>query len=291
MFIKIRKLLGVSLVAALLCPLLLPGYATPATPTAAEVPPLKATPVEPGTADIEAFKEAGDRYVALISEAESSGEINVLRTPVGKALLMRLTDEERMLHGLPASVENMGKIMDICGTVNKVSVQLTLFGMKGLIDPTWNQERILAVLLPLKEKNGLRFQDEYKELLPFFLRCVVKQVPAMSQFVASLNPEEMTEIRRQGLANMSMGVLKMLSGAIIIVSNEQFNPDFRLAVASAMVETVDTYVSITQLPSRAEISKTAAAAARKTASPYREYLQRISEAFKDQTCEILCSMQ
>ena len=73
--------------------------------------------------------------------------------------------------------------------------------------------------------------------------------------------------------------------------NEECNPDYRLALVSALAETAEVFVTITELSVRGGISEMATKTASKTDTPYKGYLERISEAFKSQTCGVLCSIQ
>ena len=245
----------------------------------------------PSAADLQAFNDAGARLLALIKDAESARKADALRTPEAKNLIQRLSDESRMLNGLPYAATNLGTIIDICEVVNRASVSLMLFDAKEQIDPKANPEQTSAALVPLMQRNILQFQNELKELQPFLLRCLAKQIPAISEFIASLKPEEITEVRRNGLARMRFGVLQVFGGAFNAVNDEQYKPDYRLALLSALAETADVFVTITQLSVRKQMADAAAESARRANPPYKAHLERVSVIFRDQSCGILCSIQ
>jgi hypothetical protein len=245
----------------------------------------------PSAADLQSFNDAGARLLVLIADAEAARKVDALRTPEAKNLIQRLSDEGRMLSGPPYTATNLGTILEICEVVNKASVSLLLFEAKAQIDPKANPEQVNAALMPLMKGNSLQFQNELKELQPFLLRCLAKQIPAISQFMASLQPEEITEVRRNGLARMRLGVLQVFAGAFDAVNDAQYKADYRLALLSALAETADIFVTITQLSVRKQIADAAAESARGANSPFKVYLERVSVAFRDQSCGVLCSMQ
>lgn len=241
----------------------------------------------PNAADVQAYNDAGAQLSTLIAQAEAVGGPKALHTAKEMDLVRRFADEDRML-GEP--VGDLAAIGDICGLANRISVSLMLFGAKARIDPHATPEQTTAVLVPLMQENSLQFQGELEEVQPFVLRCMAKQIPALESFVAGLKPDQMTDVRRDGLSKMRSGLLGVFTGTFNAVPDQRYQASYRLALATALDESAGEFVKLTQVPARKPIADGAAQVAVSMPSPYKEHLQSIASAFGNQACGALCSV-
>ncbi|MDY6948313.1 MAG: hypothetical protein SXG53_21620, partial [Pseudomonadota bacterium] len=207
----------------------------------------------PSPTDLVAYKDAGARLVALIEIAQDKGEISLLKTPEVRGLVRSVSDESKVLRTDSYAASELGTLLDICDVANRASVSLMLFGLKAHLSSGANQQQAQAQTAALMTSNTVAFQDELKELHPFLLRCLAKEVAPMSQFVASLKPAEFTDVRRQGLMQARSGLLQMYAGALQSAIDTRYSDEYRLGLLAAMAESSESFASVMDLPVRRQL--------------------------------------
>jgi len=245
----------------------------------------------PSPADLVAYKDAGARLMALIEAAQEKGEISRLKTPEVVALVRSVSEESKVLRTNSYAASELGTLLDICDVANRASVSLMLFGLKAHLSPGANEQQMQAQMVALMTSNTVAFQDELKELQPFLLRCLAKEVRPMSQFVASLKPAEFTDVRRQGLTQARSGMLQIYAGALQATTDARYSNEYRLALLAALAESSDSLASVIELPVRRQLHETARVAAAKAAAPYRRHLDRIAGSLSSEVCDGLCAIR
>lgn len=249
------------------------------------------TAAVPSPSDLAAYKNAGARLISLIASAQERREIAQLKTPEATRLLKAVTDEERILGAGSYAADELGTILDICDVANKVAVSLMLFDLWARVDPKKSEREIQASVVSIMNSNIVEFQDELKELQPFQLRCLAKEVAPMTEFVSSLKPVEFTEVRRQGLVGVRSGLLQIYSGALQAANDARYRDDYRVALLAALAETSAHLVPMMELPVRKDLRETARTAAVKATGAYRTHLTHITKTLSEETCDGLCAIR
>lgn len=244
----------------------------------------------PSTADLDAYKEAGARLLMLIEAAENKKDIKQLKTPEVMGLVSHISDESKVLRTDQYAASEIETLSDICDVANRVSKSLIRFDLKANLDPRANQQQIQALQIAQMNSNSLIFQDELKDIQSFLLRCLAKEISAASLFVASFKPEEFTDVRRQGLAQMRLGLSMVYTGAVQSATDTRYSDEFRLSLLAALAESSDSFASVTELTVRRQLHAMVVAAATKAEGQYKHHLERIAGSFSGQTCELLCSI-
>jgi hypothetical protein len=244
----------------------------------------------PGANELAAYKDAGARLGVLIASAQDARDRQQLKTPEVMSLVRTISDEERILGTGAYSMAELDTLMEICEVANKAVVSLALFDLKSQLDPKGTPEQTQAAAIPLMTRNIVAFQDELKEIQPFLFRCLARQIPPMTQFIASLKPAEFTDIRRQGLRGARSGLMKVYFGAIRAGTESGIRDDYRNAVLTSLAETADAFASIVEVPARRKMQEAMLEAAAKATGEQKLYLTRIATAFGGEQCDGLCAI-
>jgi hypothetical protein len=243
----------------------------------------------PTADDLAAYKEAGARLTSLIETAQQrGGAINQLKSSEVTRLVRVISDEDRILRADAYPVTEMESLLDTCDVANKASVSLMLFNLKAGLDPSANPQQTQAAVIKLANENVVAFQDELREIQPFLLRCLSKQVEPMTQFIATLKPAELTDIRRQGLVGARKGLLQIYTGALQAANDPRYREDYRLALLGALAETSAHFARILELPARKELRDATRVTGSKSAAAYKPQLTRIADSLSNEACEGLC---
>ena len=245
----------------------------------------------PTPSDLAAYNNAGARLMALIDAAQRNGEISQLKTPEALSLVRSVSDERKVLRTGTYTASELGSLLDICDVANKASVSLMLFGLKAHVIPGLDQQKMQAQIVALTARNVLTFQDQLRELQPFLLRCLSKEIRPMSEFVASLKPAEFTNVRRQGLIQARSGLLQMYAGALQAATDTRYSEKYRLGLLAAMAENSDSFASAIELPVRKQLHEAVRIAATKATGSYKLHLDRIAGSLSNEACDGLCAIR
>ena len=242
----------------------------------------------PGPADLAAHKEAVARLVQLIEGAQEKRQVSLLKTPEAVRLIKDVSDIAGVLRPGSYTPAEIGPLIHTCGGANKASVALLLFGLTGQTSQPVPKAQAKAVMAALIDRNSVVFQDELKLLQPFLLRCMAKAIQPLTAFTSSLKPAELTDVRRQGIAQMRSGLLQVYTGVVQMVFESRYREDFKAALFEALAETSEHFSAVMQLPERQLMRDSIMAAAGHASGADQVYLTRLARALSSETCEGLC---
>ncbi|HEY2990416.1 MAG TPA: hypothetical protein VGL11_22060, partial [Candidatus Binatia bacterium] len=126
-------------------------------------------------------------------------------------------------------------------------------------------------------------------LQPFLIRCLAAQMPLLTEFIYSLKPEEMTDIRRSGLQKTRTGMFGAFVGALQCLSTAQLRDSYRLNLLESLAETASVFAPLLHLTERKQILNLAEAVRPTLPSNLHVYLAKITQAMSDLRCQGLCS--
>lgn len=237
------------------------------------------------------YRLASERFSARIAEAEAGGKAAELEGAEFGKLIEALSDERTLLVEGPYSSGEVETDIEICGIANKTIMSLVLFDLKTSIAPSQDPQAREAGLEALMTRNTLLFQDELMALQPFLFRCLAKQMRGMEQFFVSLPPEQLTDVRRGGVAKIRAGVTMIFQGGLMATGETVFSEDYRDALLSALADSAEAYASVMPLSERTRIADAVAAAASSGNRRFDAYIARIERAFRSEACSAICAIE
>ena len=241
---------------------------------------------------VEEFRLASERFSAMVAEAEkgAGGTGDKLDSDEFMSLVDILSDEDAMLSPAPSGPADLALTLEICGIANKNSMELLLFGLKSMVEsrPDVPAKRLLGEVMAA---NNLRFQAPLEKLQPFLVRCLAGQISPMGLFVASLPPEQFTEVRRNGLLKSRKGILMVYLGALSGASDEAYKESYREALLAVVAETAHEFVPMLTVSQRQSVVDVAAGLRFDSDARFQAHVDEIVRAFGNEECSGLCLIE
>lgn len=138
--------------------------------------------------------------------------------------------------------------------------------------------------------NTRAYQNEIMPLLRFGIRCNALHIPALEQFTARLTVAELTQTRRDGLAQMRQGISQILQGAVETLGQPGIRPENSTALLRQVVSDAPVLARVLTLPQRADLAARVAVFTKASPPSIRSDLDRLRAALADQRCEGLCAI-
>jgi hypothetical protein len=195
-----------------------------------------------------------------------------------------------MLRAATYTPADIGGLMDICAVTTKATVSLMLFGLKSHLNPTQTPQQMLPEVVALANRNTIAFQEVLQQLQPFQLRCLAKEVEPLTAFVASLKPADLTDIRKQGLAQVRSGTMEVYTGGLLAANDTRLGAQYRASMLATLAETSGRFATILELPVRRQLRDSVRTAASQAPDAYKGYLVRIADSLSSETCDGLCAI-
>lgn len=240
--------------------------------------------------DLPEYINAAREFDSLIVEAsKSNGMPRITDKKVAK-LLSVLSDSQGFLNSIAYETKKPNALLDICGSANAISMKYALFGLKDVIGPKTDQSKIAVLLRQVMEKNIVAFQDELELLQPFLIRCMAKQGPLLNAFLLTLKPEEITEVRVNGVRQARNGAFGMYIGLLQSLNFKGIKASYREKLLRALAETAERYSAILQPTARRQLSDFAKLVQLSSPQRFQDDLKTIIEAMSTTTCDGLCKL-
>lgn len=240
--------------------------------------------------DLAAYRDAGNKMASLVAQAEKANNGKMLQTKEVDQLVAVLSDEKRFLKSAPYSKDQLKDLLQLCSVTNKALMSLALFHIKGSIDPKADRKVIVAQVSALMQKNTQSFSRHLQRLQPFMIRCTAKQVKPLSEFMASLPPEQLTPVRRKGLQRARVGFMQMFVGVVKNSGDKSLDKAYRLAIVRALAESAPDLISTLPLTARARLKSIATASRDSVPAGFESYMKQIYKALDNNVCEGLCAI-
>lgn len=240
--------------------------------------------------NLAAYSQAGKTLAVLVAKAEKADDAKLLQTEEVDQLVTVLSDEQRFLQKGSYSKDQLGNLLQLCGMSNKAVMSLALFRLKGSIEPKADRKVIAQQAAALMENNAITFGRHLAQLQPFMIRCMARQVSPMSEFMAALDPQEMTPIRRQGLEQARNGFVQLMTGVLKNSNDLKYDKTYRIAIVKALTEAAPDLISTLPLEMRSRVRTLATANRDSMSADIKPYLDRIYQALDNKECIGLCAI-
>jgi hypothetical protein len=239
--------------------------------------------------DIDQYLEASAKFEALVSESAKQRKMPRLKEKQAADVIFVLSDIQRFLNSYTYQIKDVDLLMDICGKANAAVMSYALFNLEANLDKRDDPQLIALKVQKLMERNIQTFQDELARLQPFQIQCMATGIPLISEFVESLKPEEMTDVRRDGLKKWRYGVFGMYVGWLQSINNPQLSKSYRLIILQSLADTASAFAPSLQLPVRKQILDFAKSVQSVSSNDFHLPLAKIIQAMSDMSCEGLCA--
>ena len=166
--------------------------------------------------------------------------------PATARWLETVTDVQRVLGSGPYEASNMISLMAVCSMSVQLASRYTLEGFDQLKPLANDKVKLSAALVKLQTENAVTYQDELSGIMAFSVACMSREVAPMNEFLASLSPEQLTPIRRQGAAQMRDGIRAAILGNISLSGDVSISVENRKIIVSALAANIDALA--TSLP-------------------------------------------
>ncbi len=255
---------------------------------------LAATPGNAQTA-LERYQAAAKSFDELKASAVAKGEQPRITDARTAELLAILSDNKELYGsvGFPSGMDAISK--DTCSIPNKIASGYALHGLDALfrdqkVDNTTDPKQIAAKVAVLYAANLAKYQAEVVPVINFARRCLVGTLPALADFVKRLPPEQMTDIRRDGLRKMRLGLQQMIIGAVTALSDTGLRDDLRTLMFTGLQRDLPSMVSALTLAERAQ-ARTALEGLRSSmpVARHADILNMVT-VLSSTTCEGLCGV-
>ena len=222
--------------------------------------------------DIDAAYNQVDTLVRL---RHAEGTMPRLSDTRDAPTLLSFWDAKTFLREPPYTVQSLGQLMSMFEQQNRV-MKAYVFYAKGTASPADT------------ERNSVEFQDEIATGLAFLVRTTAAINPALGNFVQTLPPEQMTEIRRAGLAQVRLGTVQMLTGAAMTLRDSQYRANNQRLMTAAMAHSAAAIAEGLRPEQRAELSTTIRTALPKVTAEAKADLEVVLKALSQTACINLC---
>ncbi|MEW6371920.1 MAG: hypothetical protein AB1584_13360 [Pseudomonadota bacterium] len=238
--------------------------------------------------DLAAHRDAGTEFALLVAQAEEANDDKGLQTEEVNQLVAILSDEKRLLKAEQYRAKELEGLFDLCGITHRAVMSLALFRMKEHVDPKAEPQVVVVQVAALIQKNVESFSRQLRHLQPFSIRCAARQVPPMTEFIASLAPAQFTEVRRQGLEQTRAGFAQMFVSVIQSLGDLRCDEAYRLALVQALADSAPAFVSTMPVAVRVQIRSNIGAVEKASPPGFDPFIKQIDKALADSTCDGLC---
>ncbi|MFZ6743725.1 hypothetical protein ACO0LC_10900 [Undibacterium sp. JH2W] len=205
-------------------------------------------------------------------------------------LIAILSDSQRFLNSTSYRLADLATLHNMCMKTNAVTMSYALFDMKSYVKKGDDQALVVQQVGKLMYKNVVSFQNELEPLQPFLVRCLAKEIPLLTEFIATLQPEEFTDIRRGGLQQARNGVLSIYYGNLQILSNPDLKKPFKEKIVEALADAAAPLASIIQPAARQQIWDLATTIQKTRSGTMDSNLRKIIEVMSATECVGLCKL-
>ena len=190
-------------------------------------------------------------------------------------------------------LDNEAMQRDLCSVPIRTAFDYLQFGLEAFVDEKMKEKRLSATssrdavgaaLDELGERNTVKFQDEVFPLLALGQRCTAAEVPWLTSFVEKLPPEQMTEVRLQGLRKFRAGVKQKAMTAVGLLANPLVHEDNR----PLMLKSAARNLPALSPDERAEVKREVEKLGADTSQVYQPDIALILQTLSNTQCEGLC---
>jgi hypothetical protein len=234
-----------------------------------------------------AYRAASERFNTLVAAADAANSPALVQGGEAEQLVAALSDV-RILDARTWRAGDLADLLDVCGRSNRAVMTLALFDLKSHVGPRMPADEAQAATMAQFDRNARIFAAQLTRLQPFLVHCSALEVAPMARFVAGLRPEELTEPRRQGLAQFRTGLTQLFGGVLRSAGDPRYDAGYRMAVVQALAADAPALAAGLPVMQRQALRPEADAALQSAPTEFAPALKAIAAALADGRCEGLC---
>jgi hypothetical protein len=247
--------------------------------------------------ELQAYLAAGQTFESLKAEAAKSGNAPRLSDPRVRDTLAVLSNASGSFGSASFPLDDEAMQHDVCSVPIRTAFAYFQFGLEAFVDEkmkekqlsaTSGRDAVGAALDELGEINTVKFQDEVFPLLAFAQRCTAAEVPWLTSFVEKLPPDQMTEIRRQGLRKFRAGVKQMAMNAVGLLANPNVHEDNRRLMLDSAARNLPALSEALSPDERAQVKREVEKLGADAPQAYQSDIAAILKTLSNMQCEGLC---
>ncbi len=234
------------------------------------------------------YVAASDQFNQLLSGSGGAPKMPRLTDKKGGKLIAIMSDTKRFVHSQKFTQKDMSYLLDMCDRANNVVMAYVLFDGRRNVKPGSKREDVTKQVVKNMNENVLAYQSEIELLMPFLLHCVASEIPLLTAFVEKLKPEELTNIRRDGLNKMRRGLFRTYSGFIEMIGNPKARRSLRETVFAALAETSPQFSTVFSMVDRTQVLRLLKSLDPKQPKVVRSAVDKIRTSMENKECLALC---
>jgi len=249
--------------------------------------------------ELQAYLAARQTFESLMADAAKTGDAPRLADPRVRDTLAILSNASGTLGSASFPVDDEAVQRDLCSVPVRTAFDYLQFGLEAFTDeminekrlsPTSSRDAIGTVVDELGARNMVKFQDEVFPLLAFGQRCTAVEIPWLTSFFEKLPPEQMTEVRRQGLRGFRGSVKQMAIYALGLLANPVVHGDNRRLMLKSAARNLPALSEALSLDQRAEVKREVEKLGANAPEAYLPDIAAILQALSNTQCEGLCRL-
>jgi hypothetical protein len=152
-------------------------------------------------------------------------------------LIHSVFDIDRLRRLEPIAGADVPHLLDACGSASNVMKSYLFWSKDG--SP------------PDSAANEVLFAPELSLAGAYVITCSGQTAHAMRLFMASLPPDQMTDVRREGLVKAQTGMMQMVMGIGMMLNYPHYSSEQKLMVARALEDAVPRFAVMSSNESKA----------------------------------------
>ena len=260
---------------------------------------LTATAPVAAETELQAYLAARQTFESLNAEAAKAGDAPRLADPRVRDTLAILSNASGTFGSASFPLDDEAMQRDMCSVPIRTAFDYLQFGLEAFADEMIEEKRLSAtssrdavgaVVDELGARNAVKFQDEVFPLLAFQQRCLAAEAPWLASFLEKLPPEQMTEVRRQGLRGFRGTVKQIAMNAVGLLANPLMHEDNRRLMLKSAARNLPALSEALSPDERAEVKREVEKLGANAPEAYQPDIAAILEALSNTQCEGLCRL-
>lgn len=206
------------------------------------------------------------------------------------SLFSVLTDVQRFVVKPRYKVKDIDKLSEVCGKASSLNYLYLFHDARDINWAGLSQRQMSEALQATLLKNSIRYQNETTQLLSFVVSCLAQSMPLLEEFIRSLDENELTEIRVQGLVQTKKGILDIYFGIIKSLQDNKISRGNKLILVRALASNSIKYLPLISFENRRLLIKLLEEVKVVSEKDVIEHLDKTILILSDEQCDWLCML-
>ena len=245
---------------------------------AAIISPPAAIAEVPADAATRAHAAAAD-FATLAQAAQAKGTVPHWRDPETRAVMERMIDPA-LFGAPPYSAKDAQQIEAVVTSARNAYLTYVVYLQKSMKGTTTAQ----------MQASAMAVQDEMARFSAFFLRAQAVSTPALADVFTHLKPEQLTEVRLQGLRRMRLGITQMMQGAGMMARGGM-KPENQAVLVDAVADSAAPIAAGLSMTARAQVAEQLHEQFVGLPAPLAARIDEAGKAMASTKCSGLCTLE